>query len=1163
MYQSQLNQTAGRRLHPQSPRKLGDLSSLVVGVLFMGMSAVPQVWAQTAQNLPYAFGSGSAAMTSANGWSTAGLGSDYSDTTTPVKFDTSGDTATLRIASSPNQLTYYLKGNGTLAAIVFTVEQSPDGTSWTTIRTITSVTGSNVQYTDSLNSATRYLRWTYTTKPSGLNIGFGTITISAATTSSPTLSGAVGATVDSAFNVTFTDDATWRAAITSIAIGPTTLAAGYSVSAGQITFTPSASSPAALLQTNGTRTITVKATGYTDATVSQAIGFGAATKLGVARQPAAPTSNGGALATQPIVAVLDQYGNTNTSSSATVDASVGSGTWTLGGTASVNASSGLATFSGLTATSAAAVSGATLHFASGSLTTVDSSAFNIPAPPPANDNPAGAINLSLNAAAVSGSFSGSTPMTGATKNDVFYKFVAIGSSHTVTINNFSVAADKDLRIYASQPANYSDATVATGTSSSTTSETVNLTGLTPGNTYWILVLDFNTGGGTFDIAVTGYSSSSDIVADGGFSYPQNIAYATYQETDLTASSLAVAQFTLRDGGAGTDLDVADTTLTALSFTVANSSNLRRVALYDGSTELGEVAAGSTITFSGLSAVATDGGTKTLTLRASFQATVTDNQQFGFTVNSASASSGGSGFAAGNAGAAVSSTSGNNNRIVVSATKLAFSSVPTSVGVGATFSATVQAQDANNNLDLDSTASVTVSKQSGPGTLTGGDTANLAGGTRTVSALSLSTAGSVVLQAVDNGGSPLTIATTTIPVVPAPTLFDTFNDSDFTASPAWSGDTTSWTIVANSDVAAGATGSKTLRLSAPTVDGQTEHLRTQVADWGDSQEWGVWIGVRAQALTVSNKRYIWLYANEADLESATVDGYRLSIGEDTGDDEIRLERISNGAVAATVITSSGINNGVTDIGFLVRVTRNNAGSWTLYTSTLPTSSGNGAIATVTPDAINTTVHQGSATDATITPSANGYLGVAVLHSSGANAIAGTEFDQFYLTINHAPVAGNPVLGLRINESATVGVAKLAADSDGDSLTVTAASLASGSGSVSFTSSGITYNAPGTAGSASISYTVSDSRGGTATGSMAVTIRSANTSSTITDLDTSTEPGKVILTASGMPSHTYTVQVNDDNAGWVANGSATSAANGVLRYTNTVPGGVTVRLYRLAQ
>ncbi len=52
----------------------------------------------------------------------------------------------------------------------------------------------------------------------------------------------------------------------------------------------------------------------------------------------------------------------------------------MGGTTSVNAASGVATFAGLTATSASLVNGATITFTSGSLTSVTSASFNIPAP---------------------------------------------------------------------------------------------------------------------------------------------------------------------------------------------------------------------------------------------------------------------------------------------------------------------------------------------------------------------------------------------------------------------------------------------------------------------------------------------------------------------------------------------------------------------------------------------------------------------------------------------------------------------------------------------------------------------------------------------------------------------------------------------------------------
>ena len=60
-------------------------------------------------------------------------------------------------------------------------------------------------------------------------------------------------------------------------------------------------------------------------------------------------------------------------------------TWTLGGTVTKAAVSGVTTYTNLTAFATNAVTGATLHFTSGSLTVADSTpGFNIPAPILAN-----------------------------------------------------------------------------------------------------------------------------------------------------------------------------------------------------------------------------------------------------------------------------------------------------------------------------------------------------------------------------------------------------------------------------------------------------------------------------------------------------------------------------------------------------------------------------------------------------------------------------------------------------------------------------------------------------------------------------------------------------------------------------------------------------------
>lgn len=242
---------------------------------------------------------------------------------------------------------------------------------------------------------------------------------------------------------------------------------------------------------------------------------------------------------------------------------------------------------------------------------------------------------------------------------------------------------------------------------------------------------------------------------------------------------------------------------------------------------------------------------------------------------------------------------------------------------------------------------------------------------------------------------------TVVVLPQVDTLDSFTDGNFTSTPVWGGDTGAWTIVASSDVAAGATGSNTLRLNFTTGSAGTQYLSTQISTWGDEQAWGFFVGRRAQAFTGSNQMIIWLYANESNLESATVDGYRIVIGDDTGNDEIVLQYILNGAVSATVITSSGaITNGLTDIGFLLRVTRSSSGVWTMYTSTLPTASGTGAVATDIPNSSNANVNQGSATNNTLVPAADGYFGVVAVHTSGTNARFTVELDQVLFTATSA-------------------------------------------------------------------------------------------------------------------------------------------------------------------
>lgn len=332
------------------------------------------------------------------------------------------------------------------------------------------------------------------------------VTVVSAGATPPTLTAAVGATVDAPFNVTFTDDAAWRAAITSITVGGTTLTAGSAVSAGQITFTPSASNPANLLQSPGTKTIAVIATGYNNATVSQTIAAGAPNKLTITTQPTAPASNGAALATQPVVAIQDQYGNATTSV-ANVTAAVGAGTWTLGGTTTKGAVSGTATFTDLTATSSAAVTGATIAFSSSGLTGATSNAFNIPAPPPS-------ITTSTTSLAA---FSTTVGTPSASQS-----FTASGSNLTANITvtpPSGYALSTDDSSFSTSPLTLTQS----GGSVPTTTIYVRLTGAAVGSPAGNVSLT-STGATTKNVAVTGTVSRAPI--SGSFNVGAGQTYVT-------------------------------------------------------------------------------------------------------------------------------------------------------------------------------------------------------------------------------------------------------------------------------------------------------------------------------------------------------------------------------------------------------------------------------------------------------------------------------------------------------------------------------------------------------------------------------------------------------------------------------------------------------------
>jgi autotransporter-associated beta strand protein len=217
----------------------------------------------------------------------------------------------------------------------------------------------------------------------------------------------------------------------------------------------------------------------------------------------------------------------------------------------------------------------------------------------------------------------------------------------------------------------------------------------------------------FNIEGTGSPSNLSIIEQNAFATPTNINYLLYQETNLTTASLDISEFRIRDGGVtNTDADILGTTLNAITLNITNWANLRRIALYNGTTEIAEAAvSGPTVTFTGLtgaSVTAPDNGNRIITVKASFQTTVTDNQQFIITFGNAdvTALAGFSQFTT--FSNVVSETAGDENRIEVTADRLRFGTQPTDGSVNVNLSPfTVRFVDVNSNLDFDNNRTVTL------------------------------------------------------------------------------------------------------------------------------------------------------------------------------------------------------------------------------------------------------------------------------------------------------------------------------------------------------------------------------------------------------------------------------------------------------------------------
>src|SRR5207253_1062183 len=154
-----------------------------------------------------------------------------------------------------------------------------------------------------------------------------------------------------------------------------------------------------------------------------AVAPGAANKLVVTTQPAGATA-GSAFATQPVVTIEDQFGNTVTGDSSTVTVSLGAGSGSLQGTLSRAAVNGVATFTNLRSDNAADAK--VLHFADGALTAIDSSSLTV-----SPDAASKLVVTTQPAGAIAGANLTTQPVV---KIEDTYNNVVTGDTSTVTVN---------------------------------------------------------------------------------------------------------------------------------------------------------------------------------------------------------------------------------------------------------------------------------------------------------------------------------------------------------------------------------------------------------------------------------------------------------------------------------------------------------------------------------------------------------------------------------------------------------------------------------------------------------------------------------------------------------------------------------------------------------
>lgn len=150
-------------------RLLTAIGSICFAMLGFAQTSLPTSWDFSTTTLP-------------TGWTSTGGFTYYAASGNPApaaKFQATGDKLTIFFSGSPGAVSYDIAGNNTGGPWLgtFITEESTDGTTWTTMRTLTGLAATYTTTTDNPNSASRYIRFNFSNKVSGNNVGLDNVSI--------------------------------------------------------------------------------------------------------------------------------------------------------------------------------------------------------------------------------------------------------------------------------------------------------------------------------------------------------------------------------------------------------------------------------------------------------------------------------------------------------------------------------------------------------------------------------------------------------------------------------------------------------------------------------------------------------------------------------------------------------------------------------------------------------------------------------------------------------------------------------------------------------------------------------------------------------------------------------------------------------------------------